>query len=156
MLPAALHPVRLSLVNKMPDSSHDNPFQSPSAPTDKTAARYRTVRSLVTLNWGLFFAAGGLHLVAGLFAGNRVQLVVGLLSFAVGFWVMLPSIFTWIIGMAYATLMAILSIGVLTTGLVEDRPLMIVGVVPLVLYITIMVLLIQTASRYYWRGIPKA
>ncbi len=156
MFPTALHPLRFSLVKKMSDSSHDNPFQSPAASTDKTAARYRSVRSLVTLTWWLFFAAGGLHLIAGLFAGNRVQLIVGLLSFAVGFWVMLPSIITWMIGMAYATLMAILSVGVLTTGIVEDRPIMIIGVVPLLLYITIMVLLIQTASNYYWRGRSKA
>ncbi|PQO31074.1 hypothetical protein C5Y96_11995 [Blastopirellula marina] len=155
MLPATLHPVRLSLVKKMPNSSHDNPFQSPLAPTERPTTPFRQVRSLVSLTWGLFLMAGGLHIVAGLLAGNRVQLLVAFLSLAVGFSVLLPSIFTWLIGLAYATLMSVLSVGVLTTGIVEDRPLMIIGLAPLLLYITIMVLLIQTSSKYYWRGRPK-
>lgn len=155
MLPATLHPMRLSLVKKMPNSSHDNPYQSPSAPTDKATTPYRNVHSLVSVTWGLFLAAGGLHVLAGLLAGNRVQLLVGFLSLIVGFSVLVPSIFTWLIGLAYATLMAVLSVGVLTSGIVEDRPLMIVGLTPLLLYITIMVLLIQTSNRYYWRGQSK-
>lgn len=152
MLPAALHSVWLSLVKKMPDSSHDNPFQSPTAPTDGESTPYKSIRNIVSLTWGLFLMAGVLHAGAGLIAGNRVQLLVGFLSLAVGFSVLLPSIFTWLIGLAYATLMAILSVGVLTTGIVEDRPLLAVGLAPLLLYITIMVLLIQTSSKYYWRG----
>ncbi|QDU73057.1 hypothetical protein Pan97_00240 [Bremerella volcania] len=155
MLPATLHQVRLSLVKKMPNSSHDNPFQSPTAPTDRTSTPYRNVRNLVSLTWGLFLTAAGLHVIAGLLAGNRVQLMVGFLSLAVGFSVLLPSIFTWLIGLAYATLMAVLSVGVLTSGIVEDRPLMIVGLAPLLLYVTIMVLLIQTSSKYYWRARSK-
>lgn len=156
MLPATLHPVWLSLVKTMPNSSQDNPFRSPTAPTDRAAAGYRLVRSLVLLTWGSFLAAGGLHIVAGLFAGNRVQLMVGFLSLAVGFSVLLPSIFTWLFAMAYATLMAVLSVGVMTTGIVDERPMMIIGFAPLLLYITIMVLLIQTSSKYYWRGRPKS
>jgi len=155
MLPATLHSVRFSLVMKMSNSSHDNPFQSPGAPTDRASTRYRNVRALVSLTWGLFLTAGGLHLAAGLIAGNRVQVLVGLLSLAVGFSVLLPSIFTWLIGLAYATLMAVLSVGVLTAGIVADRPLLAVGIAPLLLYITIMVLLIQTSSKYYWRGRSK-
>ncbi|WDI44451.1 hypothetical protein [Bremerella sp. P1] len=139
----------------MPNSSRDNPYQSPTAPTDRKSTPYRDVRSLVSLTWGLFLAAGGLHVIAGLIAGNRVQLLVGFLSLAVGFSVLLPSIMTWLIALAYATLMAVLSVGVMTTGIVGDRPLMAIGLVPLLLYITIMVLLIQTSSRYYWRGRPK-
>lgn len=151
MLPATLQPVRFSLVKKMPNSSHDNPFQSPTAPAGRPTTPFRTVRSFVSLTWVLFLAAGGLHIAAGMLAGNRVQLLVGFSSLVVGFGVLLPSILTWLIGLAYATLMAVLSVGVLTTGIVEVRPLMIIGLAPLLLYITIMVLLIQTSSKYYWQ-----
>ncbi|WP_207394967.1 hypothetical protein [Bremerella alba] len=135
----------------MPDSSHDNPFQSPTAATDPIATPSRNIRNLVSLTWGLFLMVGLIHAVAGLLAGNRVQLLVGFLSLATGFSILIPSVFTWLFGLAFATLMAVLSVGVLTTGIAEDRPLVIVGLAPLILYIIIMVLLIQTASKYYWR-----
>ncbi len=150
MLPATMYALWLSLVEKMSDSP-DNPFRSPRVPSQADEAAPIKGMGLVGLTGLLFLIAALMHLEAAILIGYRLQTVVGVLTLTIGFIILLPSHYTWLIGLAYTTLMAILSVWQISTGMFEDHPLLLFGYAPLIVYVVIMVLLIQNASVYYWK-----
>ncbi|GAA4430751.1 MULTISPECIES: hypothetical protein [Bremerella] len=140
----------------MPNSTRQNPFQSPKTSSEEIqsendVAAQKAMPTLVAIIWMLYTIVGFLHIGVGLVEGNILQGIVGCGSCLIGFLVLYPSIIAWLGGIGYATLMAVLSVGVVTAGYVENSMLLVIGVPPLVIYLAIMVLLIQTSTHYYLR-----
>lgn len=134
----------------------DNPFQTPGVleqvhPVSQGERLSEDeMPGMVALGWMFFLFAATIHAMASLYLRQPWFGLAALCSMGIGFAILYPSALTWGIGLGYACLMTVIMLGYSIVTAMGQRPPTIFEMPPLVLYMLIIALLVQTSRHYYF------